>query len=281
MLEKRLQRLERLAADKPALASVCRYYASLYRLFAEAEPFLDAAFDAAATQRQQQGFPLLRGELLQIDAGAAATFFARLLAVMAGHGEQGQDELARLQSALDDGRLDLPLLLRATLDRDRRPVTAAAEAVGVSPALLEYGLATALGAALERCRQAAAPVCEDWDEGYCPFCGGLPAIAELRGEEGKKLLQCSLCGQQWAFRRLTCIHCGNTDHESLAYFTIEGEPGCRVDICRRCSGYLKVIDSRARGENLPLEVEDAATLQLDLLAAREGFTRGRKEQPGN
>ncbi|TYO95805.1 FdhE protein [Geothermobacter ehrlichii] len=283
MLEKRLRRLEELAAGKPALADICRYYSCLYRLFSEADSFLRVEVDAEpAAPRQRQGFPLLRGEMLQIDAETARTFFASLLQVMCEHGEQGRDELQVLQGALQAEKLNLPVLLRAAFDRDRKPVTRAAEDAGVSPALLEYCLTTALGAALERCRQAglAEAVVADWEHGYCPFCGGLPAIAELRGEEGKKLLQCSLCGHQWSFHRLTCIHCGNTDHETLAYFTVDGEPGCRVDVCRSCSGYLKVVDSRQRGEGLPLEVEDAATLQLDVLAAREGFSRGKKETTG-
>ncbi len=279
MLQKRLQRLEKLAATKPTLNAVCRFYSELYQLFAAAEPFLSVAVDLkAAKPRQERGFPLLSGEMLQIDINPAQTFFSELLKVLRTHGQQGQDELATLQSALQADRLDLPLLLRATFERNREPLSAAAEAVQVQPALLEYCLTTTLGAALEHCREEGlASEIKSWDHGYCPICGGLPAIAELSGEEGKKRLQCGLCGNHWAFHRLTCIHCGNTDHETLAYFTAEGETGCRVDICRKCSGYLKVVDSRERGEDLPLEIEDVATLHLDLLAAKEGFSRGKKE----
>lgn len=283
MLQKRLQRLEQLAAEKPALTDICKFYTELYQLFANAQPFLKVEVDLeAAKPRQQQGFPLVSGEMLQIDSEAAQTFFADLLQVMWTHGQQGQDELQALQTAQKAGNLDLDALLRAALDRDRKPISTCAEAAGAQPALLEYCLTTAIGAALQRCReQGLESQPESWDHGYCPICGGLPAIAELSGEEGKKQLQCSLCSNQWSFNRLTCIHCGNDDHESLAYFTADGEPGYRVDICRKCSGYLKVVDTRERGEGLPLEVEDAATLHLDLLAAKEGFSRGKKETPGS
>jgi len=283
MLQKRLQRLENLAAEKPALADVCRFYTRLYKLFADALPFLAVDADLSdAKSRQEQGFPLLSGEMLRIDEAAAQLFFADLLQVLRDHGQQGQEELAALKTALAAGGLDLPKLLRAVFERDREPLGKAAEKLQVQPALLEYCLTTTLGAALERCRQQGLEsAVEGWDHGYCPICGGLPAIAELSGEEGKKRLQCGLCGNHWAFKRLTCIHCGNTDHETLAYFTAEGESGCRVDVCRKCSSYLKVVNSRERSEDLPLEIEDVATLHLDLMAAKEGFSRGKKETPGN
>ncbi len=279
MLQKRLQRLETLSSTNPALEAVCRFYSQLYRLFAEAASFLEVEVDTqAAPARQEQGFPLVSAEMLKIDPTAAQTFFARLLQVLQEHGQKGQEELERLSAALQADNLDLPLLLRAAFARDRHPLSAAADTLEVQPALLEYCLTTSLSAALERCRESGLQsAIKEWNHGYCPVCGGLPSIAELSGEEGKKHLQCSSCGNRWGFTRLTCIHCGNTDSETLAYFTAEGEKGCRVDICRKCSGYLKVVDSRERGEGLPLEVEDVATLQLDLLAAQEGFSRGKKE----
>ncbi len=282
MLEKRLQRLQELATAKPALNEVCRFYTCLYRLFDNAVPFLQVEVDdEMAEPRQKQGFPLLSGDMLTFDPAAAQIFFAALLQVMHEHGQQGQDELQALQTALQAGNLNLTELLRAVFERNREPISQAAEATGAQPALLEYCLTTALGAALQRCRaEGLKTQVQNWDQGYCPLCGGLPAIAELSGEEGQKRLQCSLCNSNWSFHRLTCTHCGNSDHDSLAYFTAEGEPGCRVDICRKCSGYLKVVDSRERGEGLPLEIEDVATLHLDLLAAKEGFSRGKKETPG-
>jgi len=282
MLQKRLQRLEQLSATKPALADICAYYSRLYRLFAEADPFLVAIVDLdTAASRQDQGFPLVSGEMLQVDAEKARLFFADMLQVMLEHGQQGKEELEALNHYLDTEGLDLATLLRAALDRDRKPITETASLAGIQPALLEYCLTTALGAGLERCREVGLESkTEKWNHGYCPVCGGLPAIAELSGEEGQKQLQCSLCGNHWAFKRMSCIHCGNDDTESLAYFTAEGDPGYRVDVCRKCSGYLKVVDSRELGEGLPLEIEDAATLHLDLLAARAGFSRGKKETPG-
>ncbi len=101
-------------------------------------------------------------------------------------------------------------------------------------------------------------------------------MAELTGEEGVRKLHCAVCATDWNFPRLRCSYCGNTDTDTLEYFTAEGESSHRVDVCRKCSSYLKVVDNRQAGTALPMDIEDVATLHLDLLAQREGFTRGKR-----
>lgn len=282
MFASQLKSLTELAARKPALKDVCRFHADLYRLRQETPAFVQLNLDSAnAASRQQQGFPLFSGAMLEIDPAGANRFFADLLALLAAHGQQGQDEIERLQRNLAEGKLELRSLLVAALDRDRRPISEKAAQLEVQAALLEYCLNLTLTGALHLCRiQSQLQTAENWQQGYCPLCGGLPSIAALSGEEGKKNLHCSLCGCDWEFQRLTCIHCGNTDHETLAYFTAEGEPGYRVDICRKCCGYLKVLDSRQLQAGLLLDIADIASLPLDFMAAKEGFSRGKKEQPG-
>lgn len=101
-------------------------------------------------------------------------------------------------------------------------------------------------------------------------------MGELVGEEGRMVLHCGSCGQSWPASRRQCSSCGNRDEASLEYFTAGDEQGYRVNVCRRCSGYLKVIDSRLTGVDLPMDLEDLATLHLDLLAQREGFSKGKQ-----
>ena len=97
---------------------------------------------------------------------------------------------------------------------------------------------------------------------------------ELSGEEGRRFLSCSGCFFKWPYKRLKCPYCGNEDPESLSYFTA-GDGPTRVGVCRKCSRYIKTRDSRKGNADVPLEVEDLATLHLDLLAAKEGFERGK------
>jgi FdhE protein len=111
----------------------------------------------------------------------------------------------------------------------------------------------------------------EWAEGYCPVCSKEPKIAELREEEGFRYLYCNQCGFEWNYLRIKCPFCGNEDQQELAYFTIEGEEKYRVDVCNNCERYIKTVDFRKTTERANLDVEDIATLHLDILASEEGY----------
>lgn len=279
-IEARRKRLQDLARQHPLFADIFEFYAHLYGFFAEdREDFITAAPGRENLElRRRDGFPLLSGESLAVDAVSARSFLVGLIVVLEKHGRQGFEDLARLKLAVAEESLDLSRLFRASLDRDRRPLEQAAEKAGCPPAIIEFVIATALGYALKRCREEGLVVeTEGWSHGYCPLCGGVPVMGELSGEEGKKQLHCGACGTSWAYTRLQCSHCGNDDVATLEYFTAEGDASHRVNVCRKCSCYLKLVDSRVAGAGLPLDIEDLATLHLDHLAQQEGFARGKRE----
>lgn len=97
---------------------------------------------------------------------------------------------------------------------------------------------------------------------------------EHGGEEGRRYLSCSACFFKWPYKRLKCPYCGNEDPDLLTYFEAGEEP-TRVGVCRKCARYIKTRDSRKGHGDIPLEIEDLATLHLDLLAGKEGFERGK------
>jgi FdhE protein len=110
-----------------------------------------------------------------------------------------------------------------------------------------------------------------WSEGYCPICGKEPKIGEIKEEEGTRFLFCNQCGFEWHFKRITCPFCGNDEQQTLAYFTVEGDERYRVDVCNVCKRYIKMVDFRETKEEANLDVEDIATLHLDMLANEEGY----------
>lgn len=111
-----------------------------------------------------------------------------------------------------------------------------------------------------------------WSEGYCPICGKEPKIGEIREkEDGKRYLFCHQCGYKWHFRRIKCPFCGNEEQHSLAYFAVEGEESHRVDVCNKCRRYIKIVELPKSSEEVNLDVEDIATLHLDMLAYEEGY----------
>ena len=112
----------------------------------------------------------------------------------------------------------------------------------------------------------------EWSEGYCPICGKEPKIGEIREEEdGKRYLFCHQCGYKWYFNRIKCPFCGNDEQHSLAYFEVEGEERYRVDVCNKCRRYIKTVELPKSSEEPNMDVEDIATLHLDMIAYDEGY----------
>ncbi len=278
-IESKLQRLKQLRKQRPQYAEIYDFYAGLCRfLQGQQLGWLRCAPDLDGWEpRRQAGFPLLTRDALQIDAAAASSFITALIDTFIEHGQQGEAELKTLSAAISAGDIASDKLLLACLEKDRAPLEAAANGLEIPAALVEYVCSTALAFGLQQWRDTAPqPLFDGWQEGYCPLCGAVPAMGELAGEEGKKQLHCSICACDWSVTRLKCSYCGNEESDSLEYFTAEGEIGYRVDLCRKCSGYLKVVDSRELGAGLPMDVEDLNTMHLDLLAQKEGFAKGKR-----
>jgi len=135
-----------------------------------------------------------------------------------------------------------------------------------------------------------------WLQGYCPMCGGLPLIAKLRKEDGKRFLQCSICFTEWQFTRIRCVYCGSEDQKDLRFFWVDEtsptkydastgydryDTSYRVDVCDKCKGYIKTVDERKieegregrKGRELNPLIEDINTAYLDILAANAGYRK--------
>jgi FdhE protein len=139
--------------------------------------------------------------------------------------------------------------------------------------LVELFIEESLRPALEKVVAAYGDVVEksEWSEGYCPICGREPKIGEIRDDEGTRYLFCNQCGFEWKYLRIKCPFCGNEEQQTLAYFTIEEDDRYRVDVCNECKRYIKIVDFRDTREKADLDVEDIATLHLDMLANDEGY----------
>jgi FdhE protein len=112
---------------------------------------------------------------------------------------------------------------------------------------------------------------ETWGEPFCYVCGGLPDMALLEGDGGKRYLRCGLCDTSWWYAKLKCPYCGNEDLEKLVTMTLESESLTMLNGCKACNRYIKVVDTRGRDGALFPELEDLRTANLDALARGEGF----------
>jgi FdhE protein len=110
----------------------------------------------------------------------------------------------------------------------------------------------------------------------CPVCGDRPVLGVLReeGQGARRSLVCALCSTEWPSRRVYCVACSEERFDALPVYTPEQCPHVRIDACDTCRTYLKIIDLSKDGLAVP-QVDDLATLSLDLWAREQGYTRLR------
>ncbi len=168
------------------------------------------------------------------------------------------------------------------------PAIARSAAFGQEPEQLfqlgrQYGiprdLLTLLGRAIAApfVTEAAMRLCssfgilEESTCGLCNCCGADPGLSILRKGDGRRILTCSLCGQQWLYSRVKCPFCG--DGSDLRELTLGERRGQKVEACGHCNRYVKTLDGRVvtnAQELVPL-VAVTEMLFFDLLTEDEGL----------
>ena len=111
-----------------------------------------------------------------------------------------------------------------------------------------------------------------WECNYCPVCGSLPSMAQLKkvNHGSDRYLICTSCNTEWKYKRLGCAYCSNEELEKLQILESEEEPQVRLDICTECQSYIKTYVEEGQEA---VYLEDWATLHLDMLAAEQGLKK--------
>ena len=275
--EMKLEALRGAAGSAPEYAEILPFFIAIQEYIKGREGLtgISATPTAALDERNREGFPLLSPTDLVVEREAALGFLSGLSDVVKANGKAADEQLDKLLAALQGGELDPARLFSAILERRREPLEQTAEQIGVQAPLVEFLLEIPLRVWLESF--AAGYQMTDvagWQEGFCPICGSRPVMSEISGDDGRRLLACSSCSFKWPFKRIRCLRCGNEETEQQSYFTVDEGP-VRVDICKACHCYIKTRDARKGGADIPLDVVDALTIHLDLMAAREGYERER------
>jgi FdhE protein len=243
----RIARAQALAVRHPPAADILRFYAQL----AAHQQTLAAEWADADWQPS----------LVLTALPAALEYLARI----------GPSALADLVAALRDVPTnDWALAL------DRYLAEEPVDAVDVPRAFV---LETLLQPLAERARTLGANASSGHQReptNRCPFCQQRPGTGVLRdaGHGTRRALVCGLCFTEWAFERIVCPSCGERRFEALPVYTAEQVSGARIDGCDSCGVYLKTIDASKDGTAIP-EVDDLATLTLDLWARKHGYRRLR------
>ena len=268
---KRRRRTEELTKRWPFSADVLAFYAAL--LDVQERAYLDALEDAP-----------------QPDALAAYTAERVMPRVIGLSAASGPPPLvAAVLERFDE--LDFTAVIAGWLRGDELP------------AIDRYLARAATGPVLEALGAAAGAACTGPRNGvYCPHCGGPPQVAYFASSPedlvtAHRYLMCARCSGSWAYSRLTCGACGETDTSKLLVYgevgTSQAEisatvvkpgalraeiptdarfPHLRIDGCRTCSHYLLTVDLEREPNAVPL-VDEIGAIPLDLYAKDLGLTK--------
>ncbi|MBU9721035.1 MULTISPECIES: formate dehydrogenase accessory protein FdhE [Bacillaceae] len=110
--------------------------------------------------------------------------------------------------------------------------------------------------------------------GICPCCGETLRLAILQND-GEKYLFCPRCESMWLQKKMECVHCGDDDYENLFYVTVEEDTTSKLEVCKTCRNYLKlVVEAEMTGEK-QAALLDLETIHLDFVAEQEGYGENR------
>ena len=272
-------RLEQCRKERNELEEILAFYDKVLSAQRETQeetplPEIDLAEEQIEV-RMAEGFPLIESGNFSVDSNSSDRLFRKLCQISETENPVLASAGKALLEAMDSGALEPAELRRAVLQNHTETIERCAEVLEISlPAVQTLTKLSIQPSLLVTVASLAKTTDLDrWRYGYCPVCGGLPAIAALIGEEGKRVGLCSFCGHFWSLLRLSCPFCGTDKQEDIRYFFAEGDELYRVQVCEQCKGYLKVVDTRKGGDPKALAVDDVVTAHLDLLAEEEGYQR--------
>jgi FdhE protein len=217
--------------------------------------------------------PLLAGAALRPDGRAVARLLDRLTGMAREqhlHALAGDADPARRTPADEALQVFLAAVNgdHAALDRRASRLDASAEGFRALARLLPMPYLHASA------RRWAAGQRAGWSQGYCPVCGAWPAFAEVRGVDRARHLRCGTCGAGWPMPVLACTYCAATDHDTLGTLVVDGGTSrCTLDVCRRCSGYLKSFTTLQATPSDELLAVDLESVEFDLVAVERGHLR--------
>ena len=270
--------MEQIKREKPAYRNLLDFYEKNFvakEEFYQSLKYLPVHSDEQFVQKNfKAGVPILDKRTIELDLKALGEFFLKLLQIC----QERNPETARwLSSLIEKGDLDVGTTLKQMWDGKITPHTWTKETYR-DPTLLNFLFIETLKPLYEYLADNLAALINvtHWEKGYYPICGEIPLIAVIPEGEWSRLLFCVYCGMEWPFPFLMCPFCGNEEEKGIKYLVVKNEKQYRIEACKVCSTYLKVVDIESLGYQVPSDIENIITLHLDMLAQREGYHRGAR-----
>ena len=281
------RRAEAILKARPAYREMVDFYLTVFRRQIEWRDRLvvhpQTVDDRARRQCFQRGDPLIAGHDPGMDAESLLSLWMEMKAVF----RRGNDVLRRALERIDAAEQAGDFAPAAWL-AEQRPdrselLTDGAERIGVEEPVLASLARAVTFPHWEMVTRAWLPDdrLEDWKRFPCPTCGGLPGLAETRSEAGagdcvasaaRRLMHCPFCGAQWTVPAMECPACGSTKSGDAKYLFTADEPELRIDFCRSCHHYVKVIDRDKISGPIHVGLELLAATHLDMMAKEKNLS---------
>lgn len=243
---------------------------------AEAQVVLPVDTDMAPNEAVLQGMSLVAREEFPHDAAQAEVLLGTLIDLLKKNGGPLGEAATGLGKALDSGDLTAQELFQKFLDDDMKFFGIWAERSPEAPKTVAFLAFAALSPSIEAAAELLAGKLPDMKVpavGTCPICGSLPLISTLKEKEGFRHATCSFCRHDYRIKRIACPVCGEEEQKKLTFFTVDEEPGFRVDVCESCKTYVKTIDFRELDRIAVPVLDDLDSLALDYVATGQGYRR--------
>ncbi len=220
----------------------------------------------------KEGFPLMNKNDFIIDIPSSMKLFESLCRIGKISTNKMRKGIQKIEKAAKDGKLNREKLLEKCFETDYQKEIIKKLKLDntILSFLIQMSIKPSVHINVEKLKDQVDM--KTWLKGYCPVCGSLPQISELKGE-GQRYFLCSFCDFNWPSERLKCPFCENTDQKKLHYLYAEGQEAYRVDLCDKCKQYIKTVDSRKFDYEPDLHLEDIITIHLDILANEKGFKK--------
>jgi formate dehydrogenase maturation protein FdhE len=290
-IQKAVQTLERRATEilkaRPAYQEIVDFYLTVFRRQIEWRDRLVVHPEAVGDEQRRQclgrGDPLIDSFDPGLDAGSLLELWIEMKAVF----QRGNAVLRHAVDQIDQAeRVDR--FVAATWLAEQRPdrgelVTEAARQIGVDePVLATLARAVTFPhwqLVAQHWLPDEAP--DQWLRPRCPTCGGVPGLIEIRAErsgiEGisgapRRYLLCPFCGSRWVAPVLRCPACESTRPGDAKYYFTSDEPELRIDFCKACNHYVKVVDADKITGPVHVGLELLTTAHLDAIAQDKNLT---------
>jgi len=273
-----LKEVEYYKERTPTLKSLLDFYGAIIVAQSEYAPKVDLpSIDLTEEEIKtslKEGKPVLTGRKGEVSPTLYRSLFEEIVGIVKEKSPKPPRGLDKLMNLSELKAEKIPILIEKLEEFDEAFFVELGEKSGAKKETILFIATAALIPFYEAYAKALRGKMNQhfWGKEFCPICGRRAFMARLRKEDGLRLLRCSMCRSDWWVQNIKCAFCGIEDNKSLPFFYPEDDKGHRIDVCNECKRYIKTSNEKELGRGVIPEVEDVATIFLDTVAQKKGYS---------